>query len=167
MELLDVLTELARSGRLGPVATGASWGTVTEALGEPFEVLVEKRRSWPRLFAYGDLELSVCRCRKTILICLQTWRDVVELPAGLVGREAFPGRPEYAEVTGALDRAGCAWQPYEPLTFGTQCSVQAASGVVFTFEIPEGEEPLLNIVSPPPHHHDCPAAAGTGSTPTA
>ena len=32
MELLDVLTDLARSGQLGPVANGATWATVTQAL---------------------------------------------------------------------------------------------------------------------------------------
>ncbi|MER6734625.1 hypothetical protein [Streptomyces puniciscabiei] len=51
MELLDILAELARSGQLGPVANGAAWDVVTEALGEPFELVVGKRRSWPRLFA--------------------------------------------------------------------------------------------------------------------
>lgn len=158
MELLDVLTELARLGHLGPVATGAAWATVTEALGEPFEVVIGKRRSWPRLFAYGDLEISVCSCKKIILVCLQTWRDVVDLPADLVGRGTFPGQPKYAEVTEALDRAGLPWQPCEPLAIDTQCSIQVpSSGVNFTFEIPEGEDPLLNIVSLPPRHHDCPA----------
>ncbi|AYN43182.1 hypothetical protein D9753_34680 [Streptomyces dangxiongensis] len=41
---------------------------------------MSRRRQWPRLFAYGDLELSVCRCRKIVLICIQAWRDVIELP---------------------------------------------------------------------------------------
>ncbi|MFJ9947672.1 hypothetical protein [Kitasatospora sp. NPDC091207] len=166
MELLDVLTELAQSGRLGPVSNGATWDEVTAALGEPFEVVIGKRRSWPRLFAYGDLELSVCRCQKIILICLQTWRDVIDLPIGLVGRETFPGKIKYADVIESLDRTGCAWQPYTPLTFDNQCSVQAtASGVVFVFEIPEGEDPVLNIAGPQPDQHDCPANTGNPVTP--
>ncbi|MFD8394318.1 hypothetical protein ACFV2N_35195 [Streptomyces sp. NPDC059680] len=166
MELLDVLTELARSGQLGPVANGAAWGAVTETLGEPFEVVVRKRRSWPRLFAYGDLELSVCRCQKIILICLQTWRDTVELPAGLVEKRSFTGHPKYAEVIEALGRVGCAWQPYTPLTFDNQCAIQAApSGVVFVFEIPEGGEPILNVAGPQPHHHDCAAATRNSGMP--
>ncbi|MFC1407505.1 MULTISPECIES: hypothetical protein [Streptacidiphilus] len=166
MELRDVLTERVRLGQLGPVANGAAWATVTQALGEPFEVAIGKRRSWPRLFAYGDLEISVCSCKKIIMVCLQTWRDVVDLPVGLVGRETFPGQPTYAEVTEALDRAGCVWQLYEPLTFDTQCSIQVPStGVNFTFEIPEGEDPLLNIVGLAPRHHDCPAFSRTQATP--
>ncbi|MFF7994560.1 hypothetical protein ACFZDG_32860 [Kitasatospora xanthocidica] len=157
MELLDVLTELARSGQLGPIANGSAWDSVTEALGEPFDVVVGKRRSWPRLLAYGDLELSVCRCQKITLTCLQTWRDVVELPTGLVGKQVFPGHPTYAEVAEALDRAGCAWQPYIPLTFDNQCAIQASpSGVVFVFEIPDGEDPILNVAGPQPHRHYCP-----------
>ncbi|MEW1914473.1 hypothetical protein AB0442_39845 [Kitasatospora sp. NPDC085895] len=166
MELLDVLTELARSGQVGPVANGANLKAVTEALGDPFEVVVGKRRSWPRLLAFGDLELSICRCQKIILICLQTWRDVVELPAGLVTEQTFPGHPKYADVIAALDHAGCAWQPYTPLTFDNQCAIQAtSSGVVFVFEIHEGEDPILNIAGPQPHQHDCPAAAKTRATP--
>ncbi|MFC8453082.1 hypothetical protein [Kitasatospora sp. NPDC057223] len=166
MELLDVLTELAQSGQLGPVSNGTAWDDVTAALGEPFEVVIGKRRSWPRLFAYGDLELSVCRCQKIILICLQTWRDVIDLPIGLVGRETFSSKIKYADVIESLDRTGCAWQPYTPLTFDNQCSVQAtASGVVFVFEIPEGEDPVLNIAGPQPHQHDCPANTGNPATP--
>ena len=166
MELLDVLTELSRSGRLGPVSNGAAWDTVTAVLGEPLEVVVGKRRSWPHLFAYGDLELSVCRCQKIILICLQTWRDVVELPVGLVGRETFPGRITYSDVTESLDRAGCTWRPCTSLTFDNRCAVRAtSSGVVFVFEIPDGEDPVLDVMGPPPHRHDCPAATGTPATP--
>ncbi|MFD7778864.1 hypothetical protein [Streptomyces sp. NPDC059753] len=162
MELLDVLTEFAQSGQLGPLSNGAAWDTVTAVLGEPFEVVIGKRHSWPRLFAYGDLELSVCRCQEIFLICLQTWRDGIDLPAGLVGREAFPGNLTYADVIESLDRAGCTWRPYTPLTFGNQCSVQAmSSGVVFVFEIPEGEDPVLNVVGPPPRQHDCPAVIET------
>ncbi|MGV9266198.1 hypothetical protein ACWDRR_16220 [Kitasatospora sp. NPDC003701] len=162
MELLDVLAELARSGRLGPVENGAAWDQVTAALGEPWEVAVGERRSWPRLFAYGDLELSVCRCRKLILICLQTWRDVIGLPVGLVGRAKFPGQPGYADVIASLDRAGCAWQPYPSLTFGSQCAIEAtSSGVVFVFEILDGEGPVLNVVGPPFDQHECPAIHAT------
>ncbi|WP_327425857.1 hypothetical protein [Streptomyces sp. NBC_01236] len=166
MEIVDVLTELARSGQVGPVANGAAWDTVTEALGEPFEVVVGKRRSWPRLFTYGDLELSVCRCQKVVLICLQTWRDVIELPAALADRQTFPGHPKYADLIAALDRAGCAWRPYTPLTFDNQCAIEVtSSGVLFVFEIPEGEDPILNIAGPQAHHHDCPAATKTHATP--
>lgn len=166
MELLDVLTELARSGQVGPVANGAAWDTVTEALGEPFEVVVGKRRSWPRLFTYGDLELSVCRCQKVVLICFQTWRDVIEIPAGPAYTQRFPGHPKYADVIAALDHAGCAWRLYKPLTFGNQCAIEAAStGVVFVFEIPEGEDPILNIAGPQAHQHDCPAATKAQATP--
>lgn len=154
MELIDVLTELARSGQVGPVANGAAWDAVTEALGEPFEVVV------------GKLELSVCRCRKVVLICLQTWRDVIELPAGPADRQTLPGHPRYADLIAALDRAGCAWRPYTPLTFGNQCAIEAtSSGVVFVFEIPEGEDPILNVAGPQPHHHDCPGATEPHATP--
>lgn len=89
MEILDVLADMAKTGRLGPVSSGADWNDVTAALGEPWDIgTMSRNRTWPRLFAYGDLELSVCRCRKVSLICVQTWRDVVELPRRLSGGRA-------------------------------------------------------------------------------
>ncbi|MFD8912641.1 hypothetical protein [Streptomyces sp. NPDC059575] len=87
MELLDALAELAWSGNLGPVENGAAWNEVTAALGEPWEVVGgRRRRSWPRLFAYGDLELSVCRCQKGNQCAVQATSSgvafVFEIPDG-------------------------------------------------------------------------------------
>ncbi|MCL7380341.1 hypothetical protein [Streptomyces sp. 35G-GA-8] len=160
MEILDVLTSMAKTGRLGPVFSGADWNEVTAALGEPWDFgAMSRNRKWPRLFAYGDLELSVCRCRKISLICVQTWRDVVELPPSvLAGTGTFPARLRHTDVVSALDKAGCSWAPYAPLTFGDQFSlVVIPSGANFTFEIPEDEEPVLNVMGLPCDGHDCSA----------
>ncbi|MGW1131150.1 hypothetical protein [Streptomyces griseoluteus] len=157
MEILDVLARMAKTRRLGPVFVGADWQDVTEALGEPWPI--GRHRKWPRLFAYGDLEISVCRCRKVSLVCVQTWRDAVQLPPDLAGGPGtFPSGLGYVNVVAALDGAGCPWEPYAPLTFGDQCSLVAtSSGAHFTFEIPEGEEPVLNVVSLFGDRHDCSA----------
>ncbi|MEU5160224.1 hypothetical protein AB0G74_11525 [Streptomyces sp. NPDC020875] len=160
MGILDVLTSMAKTGRLGPVFSGADWSDVKAACGEPWDMgTASRNRKWPRLFAYGDLELSVCRCRKVSLICVQTWRDAVELPPPIVGGTGtFPAGLKYADVVAALDRAGCSWEPYAPLTFGSQCTLKAiASGATFAFEIPEGEEPVLNVMGLPGDGHDCSA----------
>ncbi|MFE7951571.1 hypothetical protein [Streptomyces sp. NPDC057426] len=160
MEILDVLTSMAKTCRLGPVFSGADWDEVTAALGEPWDIgTMSRNRKWPRLFAYGDLELSVCRCRKISLICVQTWRDVVELPPSVVGGTGtFPAGLRHTDVVSALDKAGCSWEPYPPLTFGDQCSLTAIpSGANFTFEIPEGEEPVLNVMGLPGDGHVCSA----------
>lgn len=158
MQILDVLAGMAKTGRLGPVFIGADWSDVTTALGEPWDIgTMSRNRKWPRLFAYGDLELSVCRCRRIALICLQTWRDVIELPPPVVGGTGtFPAGLTHTDVVSALDEAGCRWAPYPPLTFGDQCSLVAIpSGAEFTFEIPEGEQPVLNIMGVPGDGHDC------------
>jgi hypothetical protein len=158
VEILDVLAGMAKTGRLGPVFSGADWGDVTAALGEPWDMgAMSRSRRWPRLFAYGDLELSVCRCRKVSLICVQTWRDVVELPEALAGgRGTFPAGLTHAGVVSALDKAGCPWEPYPPQTFGDQCSLVAIpTRANFTFEILEGEEPVLNSLGLPGDGHDC------------
>ncbi|MER6398831.1 hypothetical protein ABT263_22680 [Kitasatospora sp. NPDC001603] len=160
MEILDVLTGLARTGHLGPVANGVSLASVTAEFGEPWVGAVGHRDEWPRLVGYGDLELAVCRCGAVVLVCLQTWREVIDLPPALAGRPALPGQPSYTDVIAALDRAGCPWRPYPALTFEGQRSVEAEpSGAVLTFEIVDDEEPALNVVCLPPHHHDCPTTA--------
>ncbi|MGW7086757.1 hypothetical protein ACWGH2_25145 [Streptomyces sp. NPDC054871] len=161
VEILDALTGMAKTGRLGPVFSGADWNGVTAALGEPWDIgTMSRSRKWPRLFAYGDLELSVCRCRKVSNICVQTWRDVVELPPSVVeGVGTFPAGLKYADIVSALDKAGCSWETYPPLTFGDQCSLVAIpSGANFIFEIPKGEEPVLNVMGLPGDGHDCSAA---------
>lgn len=160
MEILDVLTHMAKTGRLGPVFSGADWSDVTTALGEPWDIgTMSRNRKWPRLFAYGDLELSVCRCRKVSLICIQTWRDVVELPASVVGGTGtLPAGLKHPDVVSALDKTGCSWAPYPPLTFGDQCSlVTIPTGANFTFEISEDEDPVLNVMGLPADGHTCSA----------
>ncbi|MFD3524204.1 hypothetical protein [Streptomyces sp. NPDC058653] len=158
MGILDVLTSMAKTGRLGPVFSVAEWSDVTAALGEAWDIgTMSLSREWPRLFAYGDLELSVCRCRKVSLICVQTWRDVVELPSSVVGGTGiFPAGLRHADVLSALDRADCSWEPCPSLTFGDQRSlVTVQTGANFTFEIPGGGEPVLNVMGLPGDGHDC------------
>jgi hypothetical protein len=142
-----------------PSAAAASLGSAGWSC-EPWDIgTMSRNRKWPRLLAYGDLELSVCRCRQISLICIQTWRDVVELPPSVVGGTGtFPAGLKHADVISALDKASCPWQPYPPLTFGDQCSLEAIpTGANFTFEIPEGDEPVLNVMSLPGDGHDCSA----------
>ncbi|MEU3077142.1 hypothetical protein [Streptomyces laurentii] len=158
MELLDILTAMAKTGRLGPVSIGTDWDEVTAALGEPWDIgTLGHDAEWPRLFAYGDLELSVCQCRRVAFVFVQTWRDTVELPPSVAGGAGvFPGLVSYADVTSALGQADCPWQPNPALTFADQCSLTVtSSGAGFTFEIPEGADPLLNIVDLPGDGHDC------------
>jgi hypothetical protein len=157
MAVLDILTELAKTGRWGPVVTGADWNEVTKAFGDPWAVgTTGRHQKWPRLFAYGDLELSVCRCRRVGLICVQAWRDVIELPSAHGERQVFPAALTYQDVTRALDQADCPWQPYASLTFGDQCALTALpSGANFVFEIFHGAEPVLNVLGLPSDFHDC------------
>ncbi|WP_232791267.1 hypothetical protein, partial [Streptomyces kanasensis] len=158
VEILDVLTSMAKTGRLGPVFSGADWSTVTSMLGKPCDIgSMSRKRKWPRLFAYGDLELSVCRGRKVSLICVQTWRDIIELPPSVTGGTGtFPARLNHTDIVSALEKAGCSWEPYSPSTFGNQCSLVAIpTGANFTFEIPEGEDPVLNAMGLSGDGHDC------------
>lgn len=63
-------------------------------------------------------------------------------------------------MVSALDRAGCSWEICPSLTFGDQRTlVVTPTGASLTFEIPEGEEPVLNGVGLPGDGHDCSAPA--------
>ncbi|MFJ5954208.1 hypothetical protein [Streptomyces noursei] len=85
-----------------------------------------------------------------------TSSNFLRRPSAVGGTGTFPAGLKHAEVVSALDRAGCSWEPHTPLTFGNQCSLTAlASGANFTFEIPEGEEPVLNVMGLPGDGHDC------------
>jgi hypothetical protein len=69
-------------------------------------------------------------------------------PPSLVGGTGtFPAGLKHADVVSALDKASCPWEPYPPLTFGDQHSLVAIpTKANFTFEIPKGEEPVLNVM---------------------
>ncbi|GAA3654964.1 hypothetical protein GCM10023079_50020 [Streptomyces chitinivorans] len=162
MAVLDILAEMAKTGRWGPVAIGADWNGVTTAFGEPWDVgAMSRRRKWPRLFAYGDLELSVCRCRRILLVCVQTWREAIELPSSVPGEtQVFPAAVTRHDVTRALDRAGCPWRPDASLTFGDQCALTALpSGASFVFRDSQGAQPLLNVMGLLGDFHVCPIPA--------
>ncbi|MEW1862451.1 hypothetical protein AB0399_19100 [Streptomyces sp. NPDC088194] len=167
MAIPDILAGMATTGRWGPVQVGAGWDEVTAAFGEPWDAGARgEPGKWPRLYAYGDLELTVCRCRRVgSPICVQTWRDVIELPSAVPGRsQAFPAHLTHRDVVDALDRAGCPWEPCAGLTFGSQCALTATpSGATFTFEIPDDGEPVLNVMGLTGARHDCPPRAGAPS----
>jgi hypothetical protein len=55
-----------------------------------------------------------------------------------------------------LDKADCPWEPYSPLPFGGRRSlVVTTTRANFSFEIYEGEVPVLNVVGPPGDGHGC------------
>lgn len=160
MAIVDVLTRAAISGRVGPVIVGADWGDVTAALGEAVDLgPFSRSRHWPRLFAYGDLEISVCRCRRVNLICVQTWRDAVELPTLITeGPAVSPAAISYDTVVTALDDAGCPWEPDPRGTFGDQRTIAAtATKASFTFETLDDGGMWLNVMGLPGDGHTCPA----------
>ncbi|GLZ78388.1 hypothetical protein Afil01_31950 [Actinorhabdospora filicis] len=161
MAILEVLTRAASTGRLGPVFVGAAWDDVTRALGEAVDLGSFSRRRWPRLFAYGDLEIQVCGCRRVTLVCVQAWREEIELPPLLTGDDPVsPAGIAYDTVITALDEIGCHWEPEPQGTFGSQRTIVVThTGAAFTFESCEDAGPWLNVLSLPGDGHECPPAA--------
>src|SRR5260370_24640541 len=91
--VLRALAELGMTGGLGPVFCGASLADIIAVLGQPCDAgPISERHRWPRLFAYGDVELCVCRCRLVTLICVQAWRESIDMPGPGPGMiDSFPG----------------------------------------------------------------------------
>ncbi|MFI6034127.1 hypothetical protein ACIBBD_08155 [Streptomyces sp. NPDC051315] len=159
MSLLDLLARAALTARLGPVFVGASWDDVTAALGEPRDMLpARRRRPWPRLFGYGDLEVFVCRCREVRMLTVPTWRDTVDLPTPLTGGAGtFPGGPAEPDVIAALERAACPWEPDPALTFRDQRTLRVPpTSAAFTFVVPDDGLPVLHAMGLPDNGHRCP-----------
>ncbi|MEU3612797.1 hypothetical protein ABZ725_10870 [Streptomyces sp. NPDC006872] len=161
LALVDLLASTALTARLGPVHVGASWEAVTSALAaDPSEIgyPTRPRSRLPRLYGYGDLEISVCRCREVRLVSVPTWRETVDLPPELTGGTgSFPGAPSYADVVTALERAGCPWEPHPALTFGDQRTLRIPStSAAFTFVVPAAGEPSLHALGLPDNGHECP-----------
>ncbi|MEY9929155.1 hypothetical protein ABH926_003795 [Catenulispora sp. GP43] len=159
MSLVACLARFAETASLGQMRVGASFEDVVRIHGEYYEA-GGPHRGWPRLFGFGDVELSVCRCRRVNLICVQTWREETELPdENRVGCQVFPGRPTQEEVTEALDAAGVGWRPHPPLTLPGQTAILAdITAVSFVFELEDDEPPHLNVVGAPGDYHECPEA---------
>ncbi|MFI0241543.1 hypothetical protein [Streptomyces sp. NPDC016845] len=160
INLLDVLVTMAGTGRLGPVSVGAGLDAVTAVLGAPQDLgPTSRRRAWPRRFAYGDLELLVCRCRRVNLFSFPTWRDTIALPAPSVNGEPFssPGAPSRANVLAALDEASCPWEPAPPFTLPGQSTLRVApTNAAFTFMDAGHDDFILYSMCLPGDGHGCP-----------
>ncbi|GAA3424583.1 hypothetical protein GCM10018953_17660 [Streptosporangium nondiastaticum] len=153
------------TGRIGPLRCGASLPDIAAVLGPPwYSGRISERTRWPHRFAYGDIELCVCRCRTVTSISVQTWHDPIELLNTRTNTITFlSGRMTYWQIIGALDAAGCRWRP-TPYRFPGGAYLQTVpSDVVFTFRTDEDEpEPLLENAAVTIDPHDCPSIpAGT------
>lgn len=152
------LARFADTASLGEMRVGASFDDVVRVHGEAFDMGSNSRKTWPRLFGFGDVELFVCRCRRVNMISIQAWRDEVGFPySDRPGCETFPGRPTHEEVTEALDAAGVGWRPHSALTLPGQTAILAhATAVSFVFMLEDGGPPLLNVAGAPGDYHECP-----------
>jgi hypothetical protein len=160
---LRVLAEFGSTGAIGPLRCGASLNHIAATLGPPWDIgRVSKRRRWPHLLAYGDVELCVCRCREVTTVTVQTWRDTIRLPhAGSAITTTHPGRPTHRQVVSALHETGCRWQPVTLNQPPGQIALQTEpTGTTFTFGTANTPEPLLEKAGIWTSTHDCPPPAG-------
>ncbi|MFF4604571.1 hypothetical protein ACFY12_17815 [Streptomyces sp. NPDC001339] len=161
MNVLDILTPFAQTGRIDTARIGAQLKDVTEVLGPPWNRGSSTGADGlPYLYAYGSLEVATCQahCQVIDSIVVQTDWATMEWPSREPGQlETFPGYPAYGEVLRALSDAGCPWENYEPLTLEGQCAIRVpASGVTFVFTTEDGEEPMLCSASVAVHRpHSC------------
>ncbi|OIJ94875.1 hypothetical protein [Streptomyces colonosanans] len=162
MNAIPVLAKFASTGMIGPVHCGASLNEIAAVLGPPWGIgRVSKRRRWPHLFSYGDVELCVCRCRRVTSMSIQTWRDRIELPQpGSKDAVSHPGDLTLAAVTAGLDAIGCPTQPVTHHQPPGQLTLRAEPfGATFTFQAHAVPELLLARVSSWTAVHDCTSPA--------
>ncbi|GAA4621245.1 hypothetical protein GCM10023196_008380 [Actinoallomurus vinaceus] len=157
MDVLEILAEFGATGRVGLLSTGADLRELVAVYGMPWDVgRVDKSRRWPHLYAYGDVEFVVCRCRIVASITVPTWRGSLELPTGDGRAVVLPAEVTYAQVVDALAAVGCAWEPLPPIP--GQCGLRTCSReerIDFTFTTDDGPEPVLHGAGTWYHAHGC------------
>jgi hypothetical protein len=156
--VLRALAQFGSTAAIGPLRCGARLNDIAATLGPAWDMgRVSKRRRWPHLFSYGDVELCVCRCRRVTMIIVQTWRDTIELPVPeKMSLATFAGPLTHAQVTAELHAIGCRFNPvtlHQPpgqLTFQVE-----STGTTFTFRTEAGSEPLLDSAGHWISTHEC------------
>ncbi|MFI8086662.1 hypothetical protein ACIF6L_38500 [Kitasatospora sp. NPDC086009] len=161
MTALHALAEFGSTGAIGSLCCGARLNDIAVLLGEPHTIgRVSKRSRWPHLFSFGDVELCVCRCRRVTSMCLQTWRDTIDVPApGSAIPASHPGRITIAQVSSALAAINCALEPVIKQPPGQMALQALSAGVTFTFTNSSGTEALLKAASVWTSSHECVAPA--------
>jgi hypothetical protein len=164
---LSLLVRFAQTGGWGPLAMNAPLSDIRQAWGPAsVDQRIRKRHAWPRLLSYGDIEVCVCTCRTVSLVCVQTWREAIDLPEPDHGRLlSFPGHLTYGTVTAELAAADCPWTGNPKLTLPGQRALLAGPfGTSFVFEIFDDGTEVLNIVSLYQPLHRChPSASSSGA----
>ncbi|MDX3231903.1 hypothetical protein [Streptomyces sp. ME19-01-6] len=158
MTALRTLAQFASTAAIGPLHCHATLNEIAATLWPPRDFgRVSKRRRWPHLFAYGDAELCVCRCRRITLISVQTWRDAIELPVpGTTTLATFAGPPTHTQVTAQLNAVGCRLSPVTLHQPPGQLALQVeTTGVTFTFRAEADSEPLLESAGHWISSHEC------------
>jgi hypothetical protein len=162
VSVLDVFVQFAATGAIGPLRCEGSLHEIAAVLGGPQDLgRVSKQRRWPHRFGYGDVELSVCRCRRVQSIHVQAWRESIDLPPLKPGVATVrpSGRLTYTQVMAGLQETGCVVEPITSPPPG-QLAVRAVrSGVELVFTTDDGAEPLLEKAGSWVAAHDCPPIA--------
>lgn len=158
VNVLRTVAEFGSTAAIGPLRCGAKLNDIAASLGAPWDIgRVSKRRRWPHLFSYGDVELCVCRCRLVTMISVQTWRDTIDLPVpGTTSPATSAGPLTYAQVTAELDAIGCRFDEVTLHQPPGQLSLRAEpTGTTFVFRTEAGSEPLLDSVGHWISTHTC------------
>jgi len=157
VDALSVLAAFGSTGRAGMLFPGARLREVAAAYGMPWDIgRIHRRRRWPHLYSYGDVEFVVCRCRIITAVAVQTWRETMTWPPPTKPGQniTLPARPTFAQMVEALAAVDCQWERLEPSA--GQCTLRTLPQQVdFTFATDEGTEPVLHAASTWSQNHDC------------
>ncbi|WP_328396271.1 hypothetical protein OHS70_11210 [Streptomyces sp. NBC_00390] len=168
MDIKDVLADYAKAGGVGILRPGAALDDVAGVLGPPVDAdyFPNPEKSWPRTFAYGDVRLEVCRCRRVKQVALSTWTDTVDVPTGQPGEtRTIAATTTFADLKEVLASAGTDWELWELPRVRSQFTVivgEYPQDVHFTFHVPDPDAPdraTLHSAISKDLEHTCPADA--------
>lgn len=168
MDIKDVVADYANIGGVGVLRPGVAFDDIADVLGPPVDAdyFPNVKKSWPRTFAYGDVRLEVCRCRRIQQVALSTWTDTVNVPNGQQGEmRTIAATVTFADLKEVLASAGTEWELWELPAVRDQFTVivgEYPQDVHFTFHVLDPDAPdratLHNVISKD-LEHTCPADA--------
>jgi hypothetical protein len=97
---VTVVTEFARTAKVGPIALGASRGAVEDALGRPDAISAHDV-----LWRYGDLQVGFDHDLVTLLV-IQIAGPAIELPASLLPETPRVTQTDHSAVLADLAVSG-------------------------------------------------------------
>lgn len=133
---MEILLEFAATGRIGAVRAGMPLAEARELLGpgKPHPMLRVQPDASGYPYLWGSLSLAVSAGVVDEVQLRLRPGGRFEVPAALHPDSGdAPATVEREAFLAELERAGCSFEPYTPLTLSEQTAIRTAAGTVAVF----------------------------------